>query len=105
MSLLFAARSSGLLPQAPELREWLLGDEFGDPVGFSAPPEPCAEVKSRSTREASLGCWKQGIDAAVQVRIWGIERRFPARNVGELPICVPAFVLDVMQTFVREIHR
>src|ERR1700674_3371874 len=54
--------------QAPELRERALGNELGYYIAFGAFPEPQAQVKSRSSRETSLGSGEQRIDTAVQVR-------------------------------------
>ena len=80
-----------------QLRERPLGDDLGNEVGFATRPELQSEEYREGAREASFEVRHERVDAAVRIRVRSREPQLPARNVGELPVGVPALVVEVVQ--------
>ena len=65
------------------------GTKYASPPRQSRTPEEQREAAG----EAPLGVRHERVGAAVRVRVRRVERELPARDVGELPVRVPALVL------------
>ncbi len=89
--------------EALELGERALGDELGDPIDLGALPGAGAEVEGGGAGEALLGGGEQGVDAAVEVGVLGVEGLLPTVDVGELAVGVPTLVLEVVQAALGEV--
>ena len=64
------------------------------------------EIERGRSGKASFASWQQGIGASIQIGVQSRKRAFPAGNIGELAISIPAPVLQVMKALFRQyIHK
>ena len=88
-----------------QIRERLLGDDFGHVEGLRSGPEACSEKEGETSRPALLAGRQERVADTSGIAQVGIGRRklwMKARDVGELTVGVPGLVFDVVKALLRD---